>query len=38
MRKSGAYLNVYQKEEMFSDSLEEFDFSRFIRKYLFFFY
>lgn len=28
MRKSGAYLNVYKKEAMFSDGLEEFDNSR----------
>ena len=28
LRKSGAFLNVYRKEEIFSDGLEEFDSSR----------
>ncbi len=28
LRKSGAFLNVYRKEKMFAESLEEFDEAR----------
>jgi tubulin gamma len=28
LRKSGAFLNVYRKEAMFADSLDEFDDAR----------